>query len=365
MSKYGLALGDPELKSVGALAFGPEGILFVADNITGAVVAIDVADETVAEVPEPVEVDELDSRIAGYLGIDRSSVAIRGLAVHPDSHAVYLSVTRGQGAQSQPVLVRIDASGELSSVATDSIPFARIILDDAPSETDERQDVSLDGSHGEAENVEYNGVKLSIARFSLRTSTITDLAWIDGTVLVAGASNEEFASTLRRIPFPFGSDVDANSLEIFHVSHGKWETASPIRTFVPFGGNTSVLASYTCTPLVHFPLTDLAPGTKAVGRTVAELGAMNQPLDIVSYRNDGQEYLLVSNTRHPLLKIAATAIDAQQALTEPTEPIGVERDELPHDGVSLMANLDEQHVLMLQRDGNGGLALHSYHTDSL
>src|SRR5687767_11965510 len=116
-----------------------------------------------------------------------------------------------------------------------------------------------------------------------RTSTVTDMAYVDGALLVAGLSNEEFSSKLRRIPFPFRDEVTDNNLEIFHVSHGQWETAAPIRTFVPYEGGRSILASYTCTPVVHFPLTDLMPGTKTVGRTVAELGAMNQPLDMVSF----------------------------------------------------------------------------------
>ena len=62
------------------------------------------------------------------------------------------------------------------------------------------------------------------------------MAYVDGTLVVAGMSNEEFSSTLRRIPFPFTGEVSDNNLEIFHVSHGKWETAAPIRTFVPYDG---------------------------------------------------------------------------------------------------------------------------------
>ena len=50
----------------------------------------------------------------------------------------------------------------------------------------------------------------------------------------------------------------------------------------PYDDGRGVLASYTCTPLVHFPLADLIPGGKTVGRTVADLGAMNQPLDMIS-----------------------------------------------------------------------------------
>ena len=120
---------------------------------------------------------------------------------------------------------------------------------------------------------------------------------------------------MRRIPFPFGDDVTGNSLEIFHVSHGKWETAAPIRTFVPYDHGASILASYTCTPVVYFPLADLAPGSKVVGRTVAELGSMNQPLDMVSFADEGEEYLLVANSSHGLIKIACRDIDGQAPLT--------------------------------------------------
>ena len=35
IGKYGLEVGTPGIKSVGPLAFGPEGILFLADNMGG------------------------------------------------------------------------------------------------------------------------------------------------------------------------------------------------------------------------------------------------------------------------------------------------------------------------------------------
>jgi hypothetical protein len=191
------------------------------------------------------------------------------------------------------------------------------------------------------------------------------MAYVDGTLLVAGASNEEFSSTLRRIPFPFEAAVRGNSLEIYHVSHGRYETASPLRTLVPYGDNASILASYTCTPVVHFSLADLQPGALVKGRTVADLGAMNTPIDMVAYRRHGQEYLLVSNIRQPLMKIACRDIDQQPPLTQPHEPVGVPREALPHQGVTRMANLDDTHVVMLQREPAGTLHLRPYSTASL
>jgi hypothetical protein len=365
MSKYGLEVGSPDVKSVGPIAFGPDGVLFVADNATATIFAIDVGDDEIASGSRPVDVDRLDARLAAYLGCNRADVRIRDLAVHPSSQTVYLSVMRGRGDEAIPLLIKVAADGSLAEVALHDVPFAEAEVGDAPAEDDARLDGRIVDGSEEGEDFEAQGIRLRIARQKLRTSTVTDMAWIDGMLLVAGASNEEFSSSLRRIPFPFNGDMTTNSLEIFHVSHGKYETASPIRTFVPYDGNTSVLASYTCTPVVHFSLTDLEAGTPAKGRTVAELGSMNQPLDMVSYVRDGEEFLLVSNTRHPLIKIPCRAIAGQEGLTEPREPVGVPREALPHEGATLMANLNGSHVLMLQRDGFGDLHLRSHSTASL
>ena len=96
-----------------------------------------------------------------------------------------------------------------------------------------------------------------------RLESITDLAFINGKLAIAGLSNEEFASTLRLMPFPFEKEVMASSVEIFHGAHGKKETHSPIRTFIPMdiAGKPNIVASYTCTPLVRIPVSDLKPKT--------------------------------------------------------------------------------------------------------
>ena len=219
------------------------------------------------------------------------------------------------------------------------MPVAVVTIADAPAEDDERLDITLPQGD-EGEELEIRGHKIRILRRPIRTSTVTDMAYVDGSLLVAGLSNEEFSSKLRRIPFPFTDDVADNSLEIFHVSHGKWETAAPIRTFVPYDGGRSI------------PLSDLTPGTKTVGRTVAELGAMNQPLDMVSFFQGGEEHLLVANSRHGLVKISCRDIDAQEPLTEPQEPVGVPRETEDLKGITRLANLSEGHVLALQVDGD-------------
>jgi len=352
MPDLGLTGGTPHLQSAGPLLFHPEGILFAADVSAAAVFAFDVADSEVPDSAGPVDVEYLDAKLASLLGVDREDVVVRGMAVHPTSRAVYLSVARGRGADAAPALVRVSPGGELSLAELEGLSFARTTLEDPPSPDDERQDIWTDGTAETSAPYEIPGVAtLQIARVPLARSTITDMTWADGALLVAGTSNEEFTSRLRRIAFPFDGAQEASSVEIYHVDHGQYETASPIRALISFDEGRSVLATYTCTPVVHFPLSDLEPGALVRGRTVAELGPMNQPLGLVSYDHDGQEFLLVSGTRHPLLKIPAAAVANQEPLTEKLEPVGLPREALDHPGVTWMANLDRTNVVVIQHEG--------------
>jgi hypothetical protein len=341
--------------------------LFLADNVAATVFAVDVADpDPGPDGPaEPFDLADVDVRVGSFLGAEPGDVVIKDMAVHPLSQTVYLSVQRGHGDAAQPVLVRISRlDGAITDVSLDDVPFAAAPLGDAPAADDERVDITLPlGDEGE--ELQVGERKIRILRQPIRTATITDIAYAGGALLVAGLSNEEFSSRLRRIPFPFRDGGTGSSLEIFHVSHGKWETAAPIRAFVPYDGGASILASYTCTPVVYFPLADLADGAKAVGRTVAELGSVNQPLDMVSFVQDGEEYLLVANSAHGLVKIACRDIDSQPPLTEPQQPVGVPRETKDLQGIRRLANLGASHVLVLQYDDDGRQHLRSLKTASL
>jgi hypothetical protein len=356
-------LGSPELGSIGALAFSPDSVLFVADNARAQILALDLSSD---EHETPIrEIEHLDRRLAAFLGCGSLDFVIRDFVVHPTSGAAYLSVTRGHGNEAIPVLIRVTGDGTLSEVELDRIRYARTGIDDAPAPDDPRQSGQTlrdDDAAGDPLFITET-FALQVERGPLRTNTVTDLEFVDGELLVAGASNEEFSSALRRIPFPFRRESQGSSLEIFHVSHGMWETRSPIRTLAAYAGGSAVLASYTCTPLVHFPLVDLIGGTRVTGRTVAELGSGSSPIDIAPFTRDGDEYVLVSNSRLGLFRIDCRDIDAQQGLTEPREPIGVPRKHLPHKGVGHMAAVGDQ-VLMLQHEGSR-VDLRSYDSASL
>src|ERR1700730_4037649 len=118
MAKLGLTKGTPEIQSVGALAFGPDDVLFVADSVGATITAIDVADPGDTSPASAFDLEDLDSRLGAFLCCDNSDVVIRDLAVHPRTHSIYLSVMRGRGNDAAPVIVRLDhRSATISEVA--------------------------------------------------------------------------------------------------------------------------------------------------------------------------------------------------------------------------------------------------------
>src|SRR5262249_2202332 len=136
------------------------------------------------------------------------------------------------------------------------------------------------------------------ARTDQRSQAITDLAYVDGRLFLAGLSNEEFSSRLLAIPFPFSGPPDGAAGEIYPASPGRFETKSPVRTFVSYKINNEpyLLAAYTCTPLVKVPVADLKAGAHVKGTTIAELGNRNRPLDMIVYQKGGKDFILMANS---------------------------------------------------------------------
>ena len=256
--------------------------------------------------------------------------------------------------------------GTIAALDLGQIRFARQRIEDAPSPEDPRVDGRSVRDEREGVPYEVPGETLQIAFDPLSTITVTDLAYLNGAVLVAGASNEEFVSSLRWFPFPFDNTGVRSSLEIFHVNHGKYETASPIRTMVPYGDGSGLIASYTCTPIVHFSVAELAHGRHVHGRTVTDLGGRNTPMDMITFRRDGEEYLVVCNSRRPLLRLSTAELAGRPPLTEANpDEATVPHVSLPHEGVLRMAQLGPTAVLMLQENGRGGVDLRSCPTSDL
>jgi hypothetical protein len=283
-----------ELKSASAIAFAPGGVLLVGDGLGAMVYAFETGDVSPAGAG-PVQIEDLTGKIAALLGTTSDQIRVPDIAVNPASGNVYLAVARGAGADADHLILKVDRSGKLSEMDLDATPHTSVALADQP----------------DADKVDRRGN-------ALRTDTITDIGFSDGKVIVAGLSNEEFASTLRAIPYPFAGVGKGASIEIWHGAHGQYETNAPIRTFISyeFDGKPEILASYTCTPLVRIPVAKLTPGARVMGMTIAELGNMNRPLDMIAYRKDGSDHILMANSNRGVMKLDANNLGDYGPITD-------------------------------------------------
>ncbi len=132
--KWGLQKGNPELKSAGPLAFGPDGILLVGDTKAATVFAIDTGDTSGAPAKVNVNIEGLKGKVAAALDSTPQAIAINDLAVNPLSGNAYLSVSRGRGPDAMPVLFRVDAAGTVTQVPLKDIPFAKATLPNPPED---------------------------------------------------------------------------------------------------------------------------------------------------------------------------------------------------------------------------------------
>ena len=317
--------GKVELKSAGALAMGPDGILFVGDSVGGAIVALDVDDRTPSKSDASLEIKGINEKVAAMLGTAADQILIQDVVVNPISKNVYIAVSRGRGADAIPVLLRAAPGGKLSEISLASIKHMSVALLDQPQQ--DRQ----------------------------RMETITQLKYVDGKVLVAGLSNEEFSSSLRSIPFPFQAASKGTGIEIWHGSHGRFETQAPVRTFVPYEikGEKAILAAYTCTPLVRIPVSELKAGNKVKGTTIAELGNRNKPIDMIVYSKGGKHYILMANSSRGVMKLTADNLETYQPITKQTETTGVPYETIASlKGVQHLDKYDDATALVLMGDSS-------------
>jgi hypothetical protein len=325
----------PALQSIGPLTFGADGLLFAADSQAAAIYALDLGAGAAGAASGTKAIANLDRQIAALLGTDAREITITDLAVHPKTHNAFISVMRGQGADAKPVLLRADGAGKIDIVDLTKLKSSRVTLPNAPNVT--------------------TGARAG------RVESITDMAYADGRLYVAGLSNEEFSSKLRSIAYPFTAADAGTSVEIYHGSHGQLETRSPVYTFVPYtvGTQTNLIAGYLCTPLVKFPVSDLRPGARVRGTTIAELGAGNRPIDMILYKKDGKQFLLMSNTSRGVMKIPTDRFGTAAGITTPiNDKAGISYETVQSmKGIVQLDLLDDTHSLVVARSDAGTLNL--------
>ncbi|MBX3438869.1 MAG: hypothetical protein KF861_15365 [Planctomycetaceae bacterium] len=331
---YGLEAGTPKIQSAGHLAFGPDGILFVGDARGAAVFAVATGDKSANAAKAEINVDDLLEKLGGQLGVRPREVVINDLAVNPASGNVYVSLTI---EESEPAIVKIGTDGKISPVSLKNVPFSKVDLPNAPKD---------------------EIVQRGRRQINLRDETITDLAFVDGQVLISGLTDQAAPSTVRSVAFPFSNQRAAANVEIYHGAHGRQEDNAAIRTFVPFtiNGEASLLAGFQCTPLVKFPLNDVTAGSKIEGTTVAELGNRNRPLDMIVYQKDGKDFLLIANSDRGVMKVSTDTIATQEAIKNPVEgggTAGLAYETIGElTGVEQLDKLNDRQAVVLTRNGN-------------
>jgi hypothetical protein len=325
----------PELQAIGPIAFGADGTLFLADNRGASIFALDGQALRGSGEPGTAAVDSVSQKLAAMLGSDASSITITDLAVHPATRNVFLSVARNGLTGGTPAVFRVDGAGAIDLVPLERVSYSRVTLPNPPR---------------------------SLMGRGARVDTVTDMALVDGRLWVAGLSNEEFSSKLRAIPYPFTRVDGGVSVEIYLGSHGAYETRSPVYTFLPYSiaGEPHFIAGYLCTPLVKFPIAALEAGGKVRGTTIAELGNMNRPLDMITYRKNGRDFVLMSNNSRGVMKIPADAFGGAPAISELVTAVraGVRYETIASmKGVDQLDLLDPDRAVVVARRDDASLDL--------
>jgi len=351
------------LRNAGALAFSPEGVLFIGDNASGAIYAYAMARGTApTSTAAPLEVDNIGDRIADALGVPSNEVAINGMAVHPVTQDVYLSVSRGYGDGMLPAVVRVTPEGKLFNVDLQSMQATEFKIHGVPSDDKHFRNRSKDWPVPAA--VKYDAK----AQIPVRTLTIVDMKFHNGELYVSGISNEEFASTLRRIPYPFTEKAIETKIRMYHIAHTRFETRAPIRAmqFATIDGVDTLIAAYTCSPLVLIPVASLRDGAKVTGKTIGDMGN-GQPVSMFRVNVYGQDSLFVTNMGHGPRIIPLAGLNKATEYTPTNSPKGYPSDLSPEYpigpvgksvmfvGASLHADaVNDKFLVSLTRDAESG-----------
>ena len=344
--------GRPDIKSISALAFGPEGVLFVGDGKGGAVFAIDLGARPLQAVKEPKEITDVEGKLAALLGATPADVMIHDLAVDPVGKRPYVAVSRGR------------APGTCSGCCPTTWRTRRCWC--ASTRTASRRSWTSPRSATRAWRCRTRSTRPRRSPGRRRRCAPTPSptsAFADGTLYVAGLSNEEFAASMWKVAYPFAGAVSVTTIENYHGAHGKYETEAPVRTFVPYPlkGKTHLLAAYLCTPLVTFQASDLKDKQHVRGRTVGEFGSGNYPLDMVLVKTEGKDKLLIANSNLPLMIVDPSGrrgvSKVRSTSTVKTYTAGVAFEQRSGTGIQQMDNLGDEHVVVLRRLAGGRLDL--------
>ena len=254
--------GNPKVKTIEAIAFGPNGLLLIGGG--ARVVSVETGDTKEATWAKS-EIANIDQVLAGKLGLTAKDIEIKKLVVNPASRKAYVAL---QSLKTKAdVILTIDGNGNVAELSL--------------------------------ENVKYNSYDLMVPKLSI--TKVTDIAWAGGKIVAATQATDKFTGSrvFTIDPSAKGSATQV-STKTYHVGHGKWETSAPLRVLMPWeeAGKTSVVGSFTCTPIVKYEINDAKPDTQVTGSSVLELGTGNTPRSMFTYEKAGKKFILVNVARN-------------------------------------------------------------------
>ena len=348
---------DGVLKSANILEFGPDDTLFVADSVSGKIFAYDLANVGTAPSDDKAyNLLDVEGVISRTVSFDPDSLVYNDLAVHPVTREAYVSLQFAVDGIDQAAILNISHDGSVTRLDIENLLPSVFTLEDVADE-----------------NVTF------WRDIPAPTLNVTDLDYVDGELFVSGISTGEFASTLRRVPFPFDGPSVSTSIEIFHAAHAQMETRAPIRamTVVDLDGVQTVVAAYTCTPLVTITTPELQDGAHIAGKTIAELGYGNTPLDVIDFaasdlEGNVQRFVLVVNREMAADLIPIDALSAAASSEGLSTPVpylgatsGVETTPVPLSGVLHAADQNNQFIVAMRRNlETGAMELVSFRKGS-
>lgn len=310
LSLVGVTMANGQtINSLGTMVFNDDGILFIGDNISGSILAFDFKSEKQQKRNFEINIYNIDARIASVLGTSPASVQVNDIAVHPKSGEVYLSVTRGHGLDALPALLKVDSANQLTVIDISQVSVTSQSLSKLPSIESK---IGLRGTARSAPTPK----EVAKSQRSLRTLAIVAMEYHNGELFVAGISNEEFCSVLRRMPYPFDGTESISNIEMYHIVHDSYETRAPIRSMSvhTIDDKDHLVAAYTCSPLVLIPLEELRDGQKVKAKTVGDMGN-GQPIDMVPFKMKNEEMLFVTNNSRSPMVIPLKGLNGAKEVT--------------------------------------------------
>ena len=330
-------------ESVTVLAFDSQGTLFAADSGTGTIYSVATTAAASAGSESAYNMRNIDTELAGMLGTTPNNIRIQDMVVHPTSKEAYLAVSRVTGDKYVSAIAIVSPNGKPRLMDL-SGPMKKVTVPFAP-----------------ATGFSFYG------DFPSRQLTFTDLELHNDTLYIAGLSNADFASSLWSTPVPLTGKATRTTVEIYHAVHNQQETRAPIRSMkvVSLDGRDYLVAAYTCTPLVLFPLDEIKDGAHIIGKTVGELGYGNTPGDLLSFmvsdmKQNQFPVLFVNHKNQSAQVIALQSIEKaskEDGLSKPIQlgaTANLGASNVPMTGILHVDDQDAKRLLAVRRDPEQG-----------